>query len=372
MKRQLWSKAANIAIVVGLAFWVGVLPSADMILADDPPQGKLLFHMDGYLYTLNADGTDLQEFIRTGVEVSFARWSPDGQQIVFYGKPDGVKGIYVINADGTGMRNLTQNLGGAWPQWSPDGERILYLRLSDGNRVWQIFIMHRDGSNHMRIGDVVVTDPYISWSPDGQWITFSLDDTTGETSQIYRLALDGGEITRLTDATCLNSYPQWSPDEQYIAFESCRDIDDDLYVMHSDGSNLMRLTTTPQASVSGLHWSPDSQYIAYMERNEEDDGWLLHVIRPDGSGLTQIGWDVSLYPIYAYDFAWSPTSNYIALSGFSIESGHGIYLIDTSCLSLPIDCGDVVATNLTEQYSATDIDVRWALGLDWTVTGAQQ
>ena len=69
-------------------------------------------------------------------------WSPDGRWIAFSPSRDHQAGIFVVGADGTGLRRLSQT--GSWPVWWPDGKHIGYLAPGpDGNQ--QIFTVPFDG-----------------------------------------------------------------------------------------------------------------------------------------------------------------------------------------------------------------------------------
>ena len=77
-------------------------------------------------------------------------WSPNGQRIVYQAEADGVKHLFVINADGTGKRQLTtgkNNHVGA--QWSLDGNAIFYRATENNN--WHIWRMNADGTNRIKL-----------------------------------------------------------------------------------------------------------------------------------------------------------------------------------------------------------------------------
>jgi Tol biopolymer transport system component len=89
---------------------------------------------------VNADGSGLRNLSNNPAIDRYAAWSPDGTKIAFY---DGV--IYVMNADGSGLLKLTNNpTFTVLPQWSPDGTKILFVSLRDGNE--DIYAINADGS----------------------------------------------------------------------------------------------------------------------------------------------------------------------------------------------------------------------------------
>jgi Tol biopolymer transport system component len=122
------------------------------------------------MYVMNADGS-AQRRLNT---VSFpgrpdggsAAWSPDGQKILFVRARRGtrakVNDIYVMNADGSGQRKLTER--GHDPRWSPDGEKISFVTNRDGNN--EIYVMNADGSGQVNVSHNPDRDDHgHAWSP---------------------------------------------------------------------------------------------------------------------------------------------------------------------------------------------------------------
>ena len=101
-----------------------------------------------------------------------AAWSPDGKQIAFTIKHDRQQNIYVINADGRGLRRLTDDLVGDYaPAWSPDGRKIAFY--SNRNLKQGICLIDAaNGRNFKRIS--FGGEHYPSWSPTGTHIAFWL------------------------------------------------------------------------------------------------------------------------------------------------------------------------------------------------------
>jgi TolB protein len=94
-----------------------------------------------------------------GVDV-YPKWSPDGTQIAFLSNRDGNVEIYVMNADGSDPRNLTNNPAQESTQgdffWSLDGTQILFHSDRDGNS--EVYLMNADGSNPVNLSNDPGTD----------------------------------------------------------------------------------------------------------------------------------------------------------------------------------------------------------------------
>jgi Tol biopolymer transport system component len=92
-------------------------------------------------------------------------WSPKGSQIAFSAEVDGRWGIYVVDADGTNLRRLTQtkDYDEFAPAWSPDGTQIVYQANPDGN--WDIYIMSADGTGRRRLTTDAANDVDPDWCP---------------------------------------------------------------------------------------------------------------------------------------------------------------------------------------------------------------
>jgi len=91
-------------------------------------------------------------------------WSPDGTKIAFRSTRSGVSDLYVMNADGSGVTQLTSDSATEGrPAWSPEGTKIAFASTRDGN--WEIYVMNVDGSGVTRITDNPASDTWPSWSP---------------------------------------------------------------------------------------------------------------------------------------------------------------------------------------------------------------
>jgi TolB protein len=170
------------------------------------------------IYVMKAGGTGARRITRVTAAKPFSAnvvhpaWSPDGKQLVFSvettpaGEPANSVALFVVNADGSGLRQLTPwSLdAGDRPDWSPDGKLILFRAPAKNNR-GNLYTINPDGSGLKQLthypGNVVVTG---SFSPDGEWITFA------KSANVFVMRADGTGARRITQGVSAWS-PDWGP-----------------------------------------------------------------------------------------------------------------------------------------------------------------
>src|SRR5437773_4644771 len=120
-----------------------------------PPALAFTTNRDGNdeIYVVDATGTDVLDLTSNPANEDWPSWSPDGSKIAFHSDRDGNCELYVMNADGTGPVNLTQNP--AWddvdPLWSPDGSKIAFTTTRDGNH--EVYVMNADGTGLVNLSN---------------------------------------------------------------------------------------------------------------------------------------------------------------------------------------------------------------------------
>lgn len=196
------------------------------------------------IYICNLDGSGLQQLTSNSMDDWYPVWSPDGSRIAFsrYSPGQGER-ICVMNADGSGVRALTA-IGDicAAPGFSPDGRRIVFRSKRNGNQ--EIYIMYADGTCQRNLSDSPASsewDP--AWSPDGTCIALVSDRSGGY--EIYTMDLDGRILTRLTDDSYRDEHPAWSPDGALLAYESDRRGVSEVMLMQSDGGGQRNFSASP-------------------------------------------------------------------------------------------------------------------------------
>ena len=235
------------------------------------------------IYVINADGTGLRRLTRNAVIDEGPVWSPDGRRIAFTRDRDRqTANIYVMNADGSGQRRLTPNLRRRpWVElaWSPDWKRIAFVASAGHLGAADIFVINADGSGLRNVTNTVTTSFDFAWSPDGRRIAYLEGDPAGAPLSVVNA--DGTGKQRLTGPLMVDlGFPSWSPDGRTLAFTGGSVI----YTVHADGTGLRKLTHGPGWNI-GPEWSPDGRQIVFVSGRDDlvHRTFDLFVMNADGS-----------------------------------------------------------------------------------------
>jgi len=194
------------------------------------------------IYAIRPNGKDFKRLTRVSGSFYAPELSPSGQWIVM--TKDG-EGIWLMKPDGTNPHAITDK-DDIDPTWSADGSMIAFASSRSGAR--QLFVMNADGSNIRQVTNLENMGGRSSWSPDGTKLTFYAGPEANR--NIYVINVDGTNLMQLTNGGD-NLGPSWSPDGNWIAFTSFRDGNNEIYVMHPDGTDVKNLTNN-----SGSDWQP--------------------------------------------------------------------------------------------------------------------
>ncbi len=245
----------------------------------------------------------------TGVIDAYPSVSPDGTRVLFHSDRSGTNQVYVVNADGSGLKKLTDHPGGSLtPKWSPDGN---------------IWLMDADGGNPRVLVATPGDDSHPQWTPDGTRIVFNSSRPAPGTSpdkaefwdDIHIIARDGSGLRQLSDCHSTCTYPSLSPDGRHIVYRRIEhgpgldwtlaptQTNSEVFVADIDGGGERNVSANP-AFDGWPAWSPTGEWIAFASnRAGPARTGQVFLVRPDGSGLRRLThgpWS-HVQPAWAHD-----------------------------------------------------------------------
>jgi Tol biopolymer transport system component len=250
-----------------------------------PDGKKLLFNMDGLLYTIPAIG-GVTEKLNTG----FADRNNNDHGISFNGKllaishqreglPGGGSTVYVLPLKGGKPRMITENTPSYWHGWAPNNKEVIYVAQRNDIPIYNIYRNSVKGGKEAALtsnksGEHVDGCEY---SPDGKYIWYN-GSHTGK-MHIWRMKPDGSDREEMTSGDYNDWFPHISPDGKWIVFISFMpDVDPNshpsykrvmLRLMPASGGEpgVIAWLYGGQGTINVPSWSPDSKQIAFVSNS---------------------------------------------------------------------------------------------------------
>jgi Tol biopolymer transport system component len=227
-------------------------------------------------------------------------WSPHGQRIAYWGIPSGSgrRVVWTLPAGGGQPVPAVSDDHINWnPVWSPDGRFLYFVSDHSGSmNLWRIPI---DESTGRPLGEPQPITPssqslgLLSLSRDGRQLVYATDEGK---ANLERRPLDpvshqvSGDVTPVTQGSRVVRSSSVSPDGRWIVFDISTP-QEDLFVVHADGTGEVRQLTTDAAKDRLPQWLADNQHIVFYS-NRGGSTYGLWTIRMDGSELQRLPFDV--------------------------------------------------------------------------------
>src|SRR5262249_3805626 len=202
---------------------------------DDRKKGvrrRYSWDFDPYMdiFESDLDGGHLKNLTNTKGYDAEGSYSADGKHIVFCSNRGGDLQLYVMDADGTNVRQLTKapNCYNGGPFFAPDGTKVVFRSDRKEKDRLQLYVINADGTGEKALTD---NDKWVYWAPywykDGKHIIYTAADHSDPTARpnydLYWMNIETGKTVRLTYAPGADVLPVFSPDGTKVMWTSSRD-----------------------------------------------------------------------------------------------------------------------------------------------------
>jgi tRNA A-37 threonylcarbamoyl transferase component Bud32 len=259
------------------------------------PTGKIVYTCQvdtienhDQICVINPDGSGFRQLTNDLTSENFyPSLAPDGNSLVYSSNRTGTFEIYESDLLGNAQQ-ISSGLGDCYgPEISPDGRLIAFAR--DEGDTQGIWVMDRNGQNPRlvyRLEGKDALDP--TWSPDGR-LMFALG--IGENKQLYVIDVNGNGLALINSTFTTRGRNDWSPDGKLITAYAGATGDRKLFIMNADGTGLVQVSA-PGSNSLAPSFSPDSQWITFMSYMADptnfSTGCEIYIMRIDGSDIRRV------------------------------------------------------------------------------------
>ncbi len=247
-----------------------------------PDGKKLLFNMNGLLYTIPIDGGEIEK-VNTG---SANRLNND-HCISFDGKMLGIshddgKGsnVFILPIEGGEPKAVTTEAPSYLHGWAANNKEVVYVAQRNGSEIYNIYKKSIKGGKEVKLTDNQKYEHVdgCEYSPNGKYIYYN-GSKNGGTMQLWRMKPDGSEKEQLTFDEYNDWFPHISPDGKWIAFisfepgiklnshPSYKQVMLRLMPVSGGAPRVIAYLYGGQGTINVNSWSPDSKHISFVSNS---------------------------------------------------------------------------------------------------------
>ncbi len=251
---------------------------------------------------INADGSGYKQLTNEPNNSYYPAISPDGSEVVFATNKYDNFDLYMILRGSSELIQLTNNIGNLFsPSFSPDGRQIVFVNRA-ANGPSSLWIMGSHGETphlfYAAPNNIVAS----AWSPDGASIAFAMAVDSQFTYEIFLLPAANPQATpqRVTHGISgIGGSLAWSPDSKHLLIFAGPVEAREIYRLDIAAGSITQLTYG--GNNAAACYSPDGQLIVFnsLRNNDQAD---LYIMRADGHSMRQL----TSYPEPDWQPKWGP------------------------------------------------------------------
>jgi Tol biopolymer transport system component/DNA-binding winged helix-turn-helix (wHTH) protein len=213
------------------------------------------------IWMMNADGSGARQLTVGGRASYGPSASADGRYIVFVSnRAGGTFNVWRMDADGSNPKQLTFGKGENFAHATPDGRWVVYATVGFGqmNVIWKVPI---EGGEPVQLTNKPSSWPFVS--PDGKSFVCTYGGGPNTPPKLALVPIEGGEPTKLFDIPpSFRANTVWLPDNRGIAFLDSRDGTTNVWMQPLAGGKHVKLTDFKTDGVAAYDWSRDGRLAA--------------------------------------------------------------------------------------------------------------
>ncbi|MEO6334692.1 MAG: protein kinase [Pyrinomonadaceae bacterium] len=259
---------------VGSPFWI-TQGDREMSRAELSPDGtrfvlRLNRRTQEDIVTVSRDGQEWRDITNDEPFERYVRWSPDGSKLAFTSDRNAGAQVWVSNADGTSLRQLsvrsTPEFSTGFPVWSPTGDRLAVYFVGETS------LLDPSKSEGDQQAPTLPADPRYKlvgwdWSPDGTKLAGVIAE--GEKRHIGYFSFETNQYYVVSENT--NAVPSWLPDSHQLLYS----VKDKVFSIDINSKTTKEIFSNPLVDIRSPFISRDGKLLYYVAGNSESDIWLL-------------------------------------------------------------------------------------------------